>query len=225
MHSVHRQQVIHLDLKPENFILRAGGEAVLLDFGFARHARYPDLLAEAKTFAAGSAAYVSPEQLQGNRSDPRSDIFALGAMLYELATGEPPFGEPRPSRACATGCGALPSPPRSLVPDLPPWLQEIILHCLETRADRRYPTAAHVAFDLRHPDQVPLTRRAEWTAGAGIGRQLRSWWRSRGSVGARVDAARASPAPRRSSWSPSTPSIRTTSDIRRCAARRRRSSR
>jgi nucleotide-binding universal stress UspA family protein len=179
LQSVHRQQVIHLDVKPENFILRDSGEAVLLDFGFARHARYPDLLAETKTFAAGSAAYVSPEQLQGNRSDPRSDIFALGALLYELATGEPPFGEPATFGGMRDRLWRLPSPPRSLAPSLPPPLQEIILHCLETRADQRYATAAHVAFDLRHPDQVQLTRRAEWTAGAGLGRQLRSWWRSR----------------------------------------------
>jgi len=182
VHSVHRQQVIHLDIKPENFIVRSDGEAVLLDYGFARHARYPDLLAEAKSFAAGSAAYVSPEQLQGNRSDPRSDVFALGALLYELATGEPPFGEPATFAGMRDRLWRLPSPPRSLVPSMPPWMQEIILHCLETRADLRYPTAAHVAFDLRHPDQVHLTRRAEWTAGAGFTRQLRSWWRSRGDA-------------------------------------------
>lgn len=179
LQSVHRQLVIHLDVKPENFILREGGEAVLLDFGFARHARYPDLLAEAKTFAAGSAAYVSPEQLQGNRSDPRSDLFALGAVLYELATGEPPFGEPATFAGMRDRLWRLPPPPRCLVPTLPPALQEIILHCLETRADRRYATAAHVAFDLRNLDQVQLTRRAEWTSAASLGRQLRSWWRSR----------------------------------------------
>jgi nucleotide-binding universal stress UspA family protein/predicted Ser/Thr protein kinase len=178
--SVHRQQVIHLDIKPENFIVRADGEAVLIDFGFARHARYPDLLAEAKSFAAGSAAYVSPEQLQGNRSDSRSDVFSLGALLYELAVGEPPFGEPATFAGMQDRLWRLPSPPRSLVPDLPPWMQEIILHCLETHAEQRYPTAAHVAFDLRHPDQVHLTRRADWTAGAGVGRQVRNWWRSLG---------------------------------------------
>ena len=76
-------------------MLRPSGEAVLLDFGFARHARYPDLLAEERQFAAGSSAYVSPEQLQGNRSDERSDLFALGVVLYELATGTQPFGDPQ----------------------------------------------------------------------------------------------------------------------------------
>ena len=86
--------MIHLDIKPENFILRPNGDAVLLDFGFARHERYPDLLAEELQFAAGSGPYVSPEQLQDDRSDPRSDLFALGVLLYQLATGGFPFGEP-----------------------------------------------------------------------------------------------------------------------------------
>src|SRR6185369_15937903 len=145
-----------------------GGEAVLLDFGLAHNLRLPDLLAETQTFAAGSAAYVSPEQLQGNRSDPRSDVFALGAILYELATGEPPFGEPRTYAGMRDRLWRLPSPPRLLVPSIPPWLQEVILHCLETDAQRRSPSAAQVAFDLRNPDQVALTRRAEWTADAGF---------------------------------------------------------
>ena len=182
MHNVHRQQVIHLDLKPENIIVRPNGEAVLLDFGFARHAQYPDLLAEEKAFAAGSAAYVSPEQLQANRSDPRSDVFALGVLLYELATGEQPFGEPATYAGLRDRLWRLPLPPRSVVPATPAWLQEVVLHCLETDVERRYPSAAHVAFDLRHPDQVQLTPRSAWTAGAGFGRQFRSWWRSRGKA-------------------------------------------
>ena len=109
VNSIHAQDVVHLDLKPENFILRANGEAVLLDFGYAHHARYPDLLAEEQHFAAGSAPYVSPEQLRNDRSDPRSDLFALGVLLYELATGAAAFRRARPrTRACATGCGARP---------------------------------------------------------------------------------------------------------------------
>ena len=177
-HSIHRQHVIHFDLKPENCILRPGGEAVLLDFGFARHSRYPDLLAEETTFAAGSAAYVSPEQLNSNRSDRRSDIFALGAILYELATGETPFGEPATYTGMRDRLWRVPTPPRSLRPDVPPWLQEIILNCLETRIERRYASAAHIAFDLRHPDQVKLTRRAALTTAPGFTRQLRRWWHS-----------------------------------------------
>ena len=184
VHDIHRQHVIHLDLKPENCILRANGEAVLLDFGFARHARLPDLLAEEEAFAAGSAAYVSPEQIQGNRSDARSDVFALGVLLYELATGKPPFGEPATYAGMRDRLWRLPLPPRFLLPAIPPWLQEVILHCLEANAVRRAPSAAHVAFDLRNPSHVKLTQRSEWTNNAGLARQMRSWWRSRGSKAA-----------------------------------------
>jgi nucleotide-binding universal stress UspA family protein len=193
VHDIHRQHVVHLDLKPENCIVRGDAEAVLLDFGFSRHARLPDLLAEEQAFAAGSAAYVSPEQLAGNRSDPRSDVFALGVLLYELATGEPPFGEPSTYGGLRDRLWRLPVPPRRLAPSMPPWLQEVILHCLEASADRRAPTAAHVAFDLRHPGEVELTARSTWTEGAGLARQVRSWWRARHTSGAKPAAAASSP--------------------------------
>src|SRR5512137_1446987 len=81
--SLHQQEVVHLDLKPSNVILRPSGEAVLVDFGLAHHAHYPDLLAEELRRPVGSAPYISPEQVLGIRNDPRSDIFALGAVLYE----------------------------------------------------------------------------------------------------------------------------------------------
>jgi len=181
VHSVHRQHVIHFDLKPENFILRPDGRAVLIDFGFARHAHYPDLLAEGDAFAAGSAAYVSPEQLQGIRNDLRSDVFALGAILYELATGETPFGEPETFAGLRDRLWRIPAPPRSIVPTLPEWLQEVILHCLERRAERRYLSAAHVAFDLRHPDQVPITIRGQRTEAPSLMLQLGRWWRLHGA--------------------------------------------
>ena len=114
LQSVHEQEVIHLDVKPENFIVRPSGEAVLLDFGFARHARYPDLLAEEQQFAAGSAAYVSPEQMLEDRSDPRSDLFALGVVLYELATGKLPFGWPETLAGMRDRLWREPAPPRAV---------------------------------------------------------------------------------------------------------------
>ena len=179
IHSIHRQDVIHLDIKPENFLLRPMGEAVLLDFGFARHARYPDLLAEEKEFAAGSAAYVSPEQLQHDRSDPRSDLFALGVVPYELVTGVQPFGQPETFAGMRDRIWRRPAPPRALNPDVPPWLQEIVLRCLEPAADARYQSAAHIAFDLRHPEQIALSRRASETQPLGVAAQAGRWWRQR----------------------------------------------
>jgi len=179
LHSLHRQDAIHHDLKPENVILRANGEAALIDFGFAYHANYPDLLGEEKRYAAGSAPYISPEQVFGIRSDPRSDLFALGVVLYELATGRLPFGVPRTQAGLRDRLWLDPMPPSQRNADCPPWLQEVILRCLEPRADDRYPSAAHVSFDLRHSDQVPLTMRARKSRQAGFFAQVRRWWRAR----------------------------------------------
>jgi len=179
LHSLHGQGVIHLDLKPDNVIVRHNGAVALIDFGMAHHERVPDLLAEEKRFAAGSAPYVSPEQVLGQRSDPRSDLFALGVMLYEMATGELPFGSPRTLAGLADRLWVDVVPPRERAPDLPPWLQEIVLRCLEPTAERRYQSAAHIAFDLRHPDQVPLTRRAAKAQQASLARQIGRWWRAR----------------------------------------------
>jgi serine/threonine protein kinase len=179
VHSVHAQEVVHLDLKPENFLLRPSGEAVLLDFGFAHHARYPDLLGEEQHFAAGSAAYVSPEQLQDDRSDPRSDLYALGVLLYELATGRQPFGEPETLAGMRDRLWRDPAPPCVVNARVPPWLQEVILHCLEHDAAVRYQSAAHIALDLRHPEQVALSARAARTEVLGFFPQLQRWWRAR----------------------------------------------
>jgi eukaryotic-like serine/threonine-protein kinase len=179
VHSVHEQEVVHLDLKPENFMLRSSGEAVLLDFGFARHARYPDLLGEEQHYAAGSAAYVSPEQLQDDRDDPRSDLFALGVLLYELATGRQPFGEPETLAGMRDRLWREPAPPRAVNARVPAWLQEVILHCLEHDASARYQSAAHVALDLRHPEQIALSQRSERTEAPAFVPQLKRWWRAR----------------------------------------------
>jgi serine/threonine protein kinase len=92
--DVHRQDVVHLDLKPTNVLFRADGEVVLVDFGLARHGRFPDLLAEELRVPLGNWVYMAPEQIVGVRCDCRSDIYALGGMLYELATGHLPFGRP-----------------------------------------------------------------------------------------------------------------------------------
>ena len=180
VHALHQQNAIHHDLKPDNIIIREDETAVLLDFGFAHHAHFPDFLAEEKRFASGSAPYVSPEQLTGSREDPRSDIFALGVVLYELATGELPFGVPDTLNAMKNRLWASPVPPRARAPSIPLWLQEVILRCLEPDPAARYQSAAHIALDLRNPEQVLLTARANRTERAGFMTQLGLWWRSRG---------------------------------------------
>jgi len=81
LHDLHAQHVVHLDIKPSNVIMRESGEAALIDFGLSRHDQLPDLVAEEISGPIGTGAYVAPEQVQGVRGDPRSDLFALGVIL------------------------------------------------------------------------------------------------------------------------------------------------
>jgi len=175
VHSLHQQEVCHLDLKPANVQLRSDGGVVLLDFGLAWHAHYPDLLAEEMRAAAGSNIWIAPEQVAGVRGDPRSDVFAIGVMLYEMCTRELPFGNPQTASGLRQRFWMQPKPPRRINPEIPARLQEIIMTCLEAQAANRYSSAALLAFDLTHPDQVTVTARGNATRGLGFWRHLRRW--------------------------------------------------
>ena len=150
---------------------------MLLDFGLARHLDLPDLPGEELEGPIGTGVYIAPEQLLDIRNDRRSDLFALGVLLYFFATGTRPFGEPRTVGQWRKRLTRAPLPPRRLRPDLPPWLQEIILHCLEVDPRQRYQAASHLAFDLRHPELVRLTARAERSAAGGMFAALSGWLR------------------------------------------------
>ncbi len=180
MHSLHQQNAVHLDLKPANIIIKDNGNAVLLDFGLSYHAHYPDLLAEQLRKAVGSPAWISPEQVVGVRGDPRSDIFALGVMLYQLLTGELPFGEPATTGGLRQRLWMDPKPVRQLKPEVPEWLQEIVMRCLESVAANRYPSAAHLAFDLRNPEQVKVTARGKKIKGTGFRTHFKRWIKAAG---------------------------------------------
>ena len=179
-HSIHQQNVCHLDLKPANVLLRPDGSVVLLDFGLSCHAHYPDLLAEEMRLAVGSPVWIAPEQVVGVRGDPRSDIFAVGVMLYELATRELPFGNPQTKGGMRQRLWMDAPPPRKWRPELPEWLQEVILRCLESEAAKRYPSAAHLAFDLSHPDQIQVTERGRRTQSTGFLAHFKRWLRAAG---------------------------------------------
>jgi non-specific serine/threonine protein kinase/protein-serine/threonine kinase len=159
--DLHRQNVIHHDIKPSSIMFRATGEAVLIDYGLSHHNHLPDLLQEEFRVPFGTAPYMAPERLFGIRDDPRSDIFSLGVLLYFFTTGLRPFGEAETMRGMRRRLWRDPQPPRKLRPDYPASLQEIVLRCLEIEPAQRYPTASQLAFDLGHPDQIKLTARAE----------------------------------------------------------------
>lgn len=161
LQDLHKQHVIHLDLKPSNIMFRADGTAVLIDFGLSRHDRLPDLLDEEFRLPMGTGPYISPEQVMGVRNEPRSDLFSLGVLLYHLATGQRPFGHPTSVAGLKKRLYRDPIPPCSHRSDLPTWLQEIILRCLEVEPRNRFDTAAQLAFLLQHPDQLQLTARAD----------------------------------------------------------------
>jgi eukaryotic-like serine/threonine-protein kinase len=189
--DLHRQNVIHHDIKPSSIMFRdrafsseslprtrsgvdtgsreenaskqkgASREAVLIDYGLSHHNHLPDLLQEEFRVPYGTAPYMAPERLLGVRDDPRSDLFSLGVLLYFFTTGVRPFGESETLGGMRRRLWRDPHPPRKLRADYPPWLQEIVLRCLEIEPVWRYPTAGQLAFDLGHPDQVRLTGRSE----------------------------------------------------------------
>jgi hypothetical protein len=195
-HALHLQNAVHLDLKPQNVLFRHApgvsvpdaadqtlddfGAAVLLDFGLSHHAHYPDLLAEQLRKAVGSPAWIAPEQVVGVRGDPRSDVFAIGVMLYQLCTGELPFGEPQTSAGMRQRLWVDPVPPRKRRADMPAWLQEIVLRCLEPEAAKRYPSAALLAFDLSHPTQVQVTSRGTNTEPTSFRTHFKRWIKAAG---------------------------------------------
>ncbi len=187
--DLHRQNVIHLDIKPSNIMMRAKsgpngediGEAAFIDFGLSRHLQLPDLLEEEFRVPMGTGPYISPEQVLKNRSDPRSDIFSLGVLLYHLATHVRPYGAPTAQSQLRHRLWRDPVPPRKYNSKIPPYLQEIILRCLEADPDLRYPTAAQLAFDFANPQAVKLTERAHRMKRDSIKMAMKRWFQTLGT--------------------------------------------
>lgn len=193
--DLHHQKVLHLDLKPANIIFRPTGEAVLIDFGLSRHLELPDLLEEQYHAATGTPEYMAPEQLFNVRSDIRSDIYAVGGILYQLVTGRSPFGVPSRTKHVRRRLWRDPVPPRKLRPETPPWLQEIILKCLEPNPAQRYANAGDLVFDLSYPDLVALTGRAERRTADSFGTVLKRRLHS-GRTRKEILAASTAPPPK-----------------------------
>lgn len=144
----HRQGVIHRDVKPSNILLRGGrlDDPVLGDFGVAR--MVDATVATQAGALLGTPAYMAPEQGEGRPGDERSDVYALGVILYELLTGRPPFQADSPYALILRHIHTPPPPPRSLRSDLPPALEAVVLRALEKDPAARYPTAAAFAAAL-----------------------------------------------------------------------------
>jgi serine/threonine protein kinase len=178
--SLHAQDAIHLDIKPDNILIDDHGKITLIDFGLSHHARFPDLLAEEMRKGVGSAPYIAPEQVIGIRSDYRSDIFSIGVILYELLTGELPFGNPQSLSGLRKRMWAQAFPPRAIRKEIPRWLQEVVLRCLEPRAADRYQSATRLRQVLRDHESVTLTERADRVNPLSFWENLKRMFRAAG---------------------------------------------
>jgi eukaryotic-like serine/threonine-protein kinase len=152
--EAHDQGIVHRDLKPRNVIIASKGQAKVLDFSLARLLQSAGERTTADSVGAthslaGTLPYMAPEQLQGEAADARTDIGALGAVLYEMATGRRPFDDPVASRLTYAILHQPPVPPRAPNSRVSPGLEHIILKCLEKRPDNRYQSAKEIPVDLR----------------------------------------------------------------------------
>ena len=157
---IHSHGVVHRDLKPENIIVDEHENIKLIDFGIAANAK-SRRLTFAKFSQMGTPDYISPEQVKGKRGDARSDLYALGVMLYEMLTAKVPFSGANPLLVMNDRLLNHPVPPREIDSTIPPQLQEVIYRALERDPRKRYPSAHDFAWDLKHPDRVGVAERAE----------------------------------------------------------------
>ncbi len=161
LEHVHANGVVHRDLKPENIMVSDDDEIHLIDFGIAASAGARRLTFAHFSQSMGTPDYISPEQVRGKRGDARSDIYALGVMLYEMLTGAVPFTGPNPFAVMNDRLLNQPVPPRELEPSITPQLQEILYRALEREPKNRYASAREMAHDLLHQDEVGIAERPD----------------------------------------------------------------
>jgi serine/threonine-protein kinase len=156
---LHRKGVVHRDLKPDNIMLCKNGTIRILDFGIAKSENARRLTFGGFSATMGTPDYIAPEQVQGKRGDSRTDIYALGAMLYEMTTGFTPYDGDNPFIVMNARLTGDPEAPRRLNPQLSPAIEEIILHAIERNPSKRFSTAGSMKAELNDYSEVSLTDR------------------------------------------------------------------
>ncbi|MDE5862036.1 MAG: Stk1 family PASTA domain-containing Ser/Thr kinase [Ruminococcus sp.] len=146
LHHAHDKGIVHRDIKPQNIMMFTDGTIKVMDFGIAKFAREEGKTATDQ--AIGSVHYISPEQAGGDVTDARSDIYSVGAMMYEMLTGSKPFDNDNPVAIAVMHMQDIPERPRALNQDIPDGLEEIVLRAMEKDPEDRYQSTAEMMSDL-----------------------------------------------------------------------------
>jgi len=149
--EAHRLGVVHRDLKPQNIMIDKEGDAKIMDFGIARSVEAPGVTQTGVMI--GTPDYISPEQAEGEEADQRSDIYALGVILYEMVTGRVPFKGDTALSVALKHKSEIPPDPKKLNPEVSEDLSRLILICMEKDRERRYQTAEELLADLRNREE------------------------------------------------------------------------
>jgi serine/threonine-protein kinase len=158
---IHSRGVVHRDLKPENVMVDTNDNIKLIDFGIAANAKSRRLTFANFSKTMGTPDYISPEQVKGKRGDARSDLYALGVMLYEMLTGKVPFTGENAFLIMNDRLLNNPLPPREIDPTITPQLQEIIYRAMERNPKNRYASARDFGLDLQQQEKVGVAARPE----------------------------------------------------------------
>jgi serine/threonine-protein kinase len=177
---LHAKGIAHRDIKPENIILCRDGSYRLIDFGLACTARSRRLTFAKLSSVMGTPDYIAPERARGKRGDHRSDIYSLGAILYQMLTGVPPFEGENPFVVMNARLIGDPLPLRARRPELSPALEETVLHAMERDPASRQPTAGSLKAELENPGTVSLTQRHLRLQASTPWRARLSWMRAAG---------------------------------------------
>jgi len=169
---LHKQSIIHLDLKPENIICLANSKIKLIDFGLASCGALPDLLAFDLQNPQGTPWYIAPEQLLGERSDPRCDIYSIGMIFYEMLTGQLPWPRSSKLQVARRRLRNEPTPPRYFEPNIPPQIQAIILRAISRHAEDRYLSVDELLSDLNSWSHLPATAQGRNTRRPSVWQRL-----------------------------------------------------